>query len=316
MERDSYVVIGKYRDPAEVRATLQRLEREGYAREDISLYSNRSNFDQFEDTMGMDMHTTDDTTSVRDESDRSFWDEIKDMFTMDDDRDVDTTQDDFVTPYREDIRNGYTVIAVRGYTGDTEIGMSMTDTNVAPLDSDLPETDTVIGLDRDVPDIHDTTEMTENEKIQLKEERLHVDKEDVQTGEVRVTKKTVHDTETIEVPVEREEVVIERRPVHEGEIDTTDIDFDEETESITIPVHEEKVIVDKDTVVTEEIEIKKEHEEDVEHVSEDVRREEIDIESSGNVRRTDTNLDDETINLDRTDLDDPDWEDPDRPGRI
>lgn len=65
----------------------------------------------------------------------------------------------------------------------------------------------------------------------------------------------------------------------------TDTDFDDDTESITIPVHEEKVTVDKDTVVTEEVEIKKEHEEDVEHISEDVRREEIDIESSGNVRR-------------------------------
>lgn len=67
-----------------------------------------------------------------------------------------------------------------------------------------------------------------------------------------MTKKTVHDTETIEVPVEREEVVIERRAVHDGEVDITDTTFDDETESITIPVHEEKVVVDKDTVVTEE----------------------------------------------------------------
>lgn len=259
MERDSYTVIGKYRDPAEVRVTLKRLEREGYARNDIALYSNRANFNQFADTMGVDMRTADDVPSTRGDEDRSFWDEIKDMFTMDDDYGVETTQDDFITPYREDIQNGYTVIAVRNYRGDTEIH----------------------------------SEMTENETIQLKEERLHVGKEEVQTGEVHVTKRTVHDTETIEVPVEREEVVIERRAVHDGEVDITDTTFDDETESITIPVHEEKVVVDKDTVVTEEIEIKKEHEEDVEHVSEDIRREEIDIESSGNVRRTETTLDDE-----------------------
>lgn len=303
MERDSYTVIGKYRDPAEVRVTLKRLEREGYARNDIALYSNRANFNQFEDTMGVDVRTTDEVSSTRSDEDRSFWDEIKDMFTMDDDYGVETTQDDFITPYREDIQDGYTVIAVRNYRGDTEIHSEMTDTNVTPLESDLPEADTTVGMDREV---QDTTEMTENETIQLKEERLHVGKEEVQTGEVHVTKKTVHDTETIEVPVEREEVVIERRAVHDGEVDITDTTFDDETESITIPVHEEKVVVDKDTVVTEEIGIKKEHEEDVEHVSEDIRREEIDIESSGNVRRTDTTLDDETIDL----------EDPDRPDRI
>lgn len=52
-------------------------------------------------------------------------------------------------------------------------------------------------------------------------------------------------------------------------------------------------------------------EEDVEHISEDIRREEIDIESSGNVRRTDTNLDDETLDINRSDsdLDDPDKRD-------
>lgn len=60
--------------------------------------------------------------------------------------------------------------------------------------------------------------------------------------------------------------------------------------------------MDKDKVVTEEVEIKKEHETDVEHVTEDVRREEIDIESSGNVNRQEVNLDDESIDKNRADL--------------
>lgn len=274
MERNAYTVVGKYRDPVEVKATLQRLERDGYAKRDISLYSNRSNYDQFEETMGVDMHVTDD--------DRSFWDEVKDMFTMDDDRETDASlHEDFLTPYREDIDNGYTVIAVRNYTDNLTAETDTTDVNTT-------------GIDRD---------MTADETIQLKEERLHVDKEEVQTGEVHVTKKTVHDTETIEVPVEREEIVVERRSVQDGEVDIMDGDFDEETESITIPVKEEKVTVDKDTVVTEEVEIKKEHETDVEHVTEDVRREEIDIEASGNVHRQEVNLDDDSLDKNRADLD-------------
>lgn len=293
---NSLYIIDEGLTSDDVMALVKDLENSELNINRVVIYAHSiSVYDPFEDTMDLDTRTTEDTATVRDDTDRSFWEEIKDMFTMDDDREMETTDDDFLAPYREDIRNGYTVIAVRNYTGDTEVGMGMADTEVEPIDRD----------------VHDTTKMTENEKIQLKEERLQVDKEEVQTGEVHVTKKTVHNTETIEVPVEREEVVVERRSVGDSEVDMTDTDFDDDTESITIPVHEEKVTIDKDTVVTEEVEIKKEHEEDVEHISEDIRREEIDIESSGNVRRTDTNLDDETLDINRSDsdLDDPDKRD-------
>src|SRR5262249_3620980 len=48
--------------------------------------------------------------------------------------------------------------------------------------------------------------------LQLHEERLQVDKEQVDVGEVAVRKETVKDRKKIDVPVEREEIVIERRP--------------------------------------------------------------------------------------------------------
>ncbi len=44
------------------------------------------------------------------------------------------------------------------------------------------------------------------------EERLNVAKHPVETGEVRVHKEVPTENKTIEVPVEREEVVIERTP--------------------------------------------------------------------------------------------------------
>ena len=47
---------------------------------------------------------------------------------------------------------------------------------------------------------------TDEEKLRLHEERLSVDKERVQTGEVNVGKHVVEETQSIEVPVEREEV--------------------------------------------------------------------------------------------------------------
>lgn len=119
--------------------------------------------------------------------------------------------------------------------------------------------------------------LTEEEKIQLREERLNVDKENVQTGEVKVNKHVETDRQEFDVPVEREEVVVERHEVNdvpsEGSFSNSN-DVDE----VRVPVNEERVNVTKDNVVNEEVVIKKEKHEDVEHVSEDVRREEINIE--------------------------------------
>src|SRR5690242_19419983 len=50
--------------------------------------------------------------------------------------------------------------------------------------------------------------------LKLREERLQVDKERVQTGQVEIGKRVVEEQKTMEVPITREEVVIERRPVN------------------------------------------------------------------------------------------------------
>lgn len=118
--------------------------------------------------------------------------------------------------------------------------------------------------------------LTEEEKIQLREERVNVDKENVQTGEVTVDKHVETDKQEFDIPVEREEVVIERNPVDDvpakgGFNDRDDVD------EVRIPVNEERVNVEKENVVNEEVTVRKETHEDVEHVSEEVRREELDV---------------------------------------
>lgn len=113
----------------------------------------------------------------------------------------------------------------------------------------------------------------DEESVQLHEERLNVDKENVETGEASVDKHVVEEQE-FDVPVEREEVTIERRPVNEK----VDEDFNaNDDDSVHIPLHEERVKVDKENVVSEEIVIKKNKVQDTEHVSEKVRHEEADI---------------------------------------
>jgi len=115
--------------------------------------------------------------------------------------------------------------------------------------------------------------------IRLKEEQLHAEKRPVETGEVRVHKEVHSETKSIDVPVQREEIVIERTPAH-GKATTDSLRPGEE---IRIPVREDQVSVTKDAVVTEEVKVGKRTVQDVERVSGNVRKEEIRVEKTGDV---------------------------------
>lgn len=134
---------------------------------------------------------------------------------------------------------------------------------------------------------------TEEEKLRLHEERLNVDKERVQTGEVNVGKHVVEEEQSVDVPVEREEAYVERRPVNEGDTLGSDSnltgDSFQENENIHVPLSEERVNVSKDDVVNEEIVVGKRKVQDTETVNETVRREEADIDEDTNL--TDDELD-------------------------
>jgi uncharacterized protein (TIGR02271 family) len=118
--------------------------------------------------------------------------------------------------------------------------------------------------------------------IQAREEELQVKKERQKAGEVHVRKEVHTEHKTIDVPVEREEVVIERHaasgkaasgPIREGQ-------------EIRVPVSEEHVEVTKTPVVKEEVTVGKRKVKDTQHVSDTVRKEEIKVEERGdaNVR--------------------------------
>jgi len=119
----------------------------------------------------------------------------------------------------------------------------------------------------------------EADTIQVKEERLHAEKRPVETGEVTVRKVVHTETKHIDVPVEREEVVIERTPMH----GRATADVIREGEEVRIPVREDQVTVSKDAVVTEEVKVGKRVVKDTERVSGDVRKEEVKVEQTGDV---------------------------------
>ena len=120
----------------------------------------------------------------------------------------------------------------------------------------------------------------ESETLERREERLVVDKEVEQAGEVHVGKHVVEDRQAVDVPVTREEVSIERRSVDRpagGEAFTED--------SIDVPVYEERVETGKESRVVEELDLEKTAVTDTERVEETVRREEFDIDDEAGTTR-------------------------------
>lgn len=117
--------------------------------------------------------------------------------------------------------------------------------------------------------------------IEVREEELHARTRPVEAGEVRVRKEVITEHKTIDVPVEREEVVIERHAPASGQrVASGDLRPGEE---IRIPVKEEQVIVDKQAVVKEEVTVGKRKVRETEHVSGEVRKEQVRIERKGDV---------------------------------
>jgi len=115
--------------------------------------------------------------------------------------------------------------------------------------------------------------------MQVREEELHAHKQPVETGEARVRKEVVTEHKTLEVPVSREEVVVERRPVS-GQAASSEIRAGEE---VRIPVKEEQVHVEKQPVVKEEVKVGKRKVQDTQKVEGTVRKEQVKIEREGDV---------------------------------
>ncbi|MBP3948664.1 PRC and DUF2382 domain-containing protein [Corynebacterium sp. Marseille-P3884] len=124
-----------------------------------------------------------------------------------------------------------------------------------------------------------TEQRDANGEIIRSEEQLNVDKERVQSGEVRLRKYVVHETETVEVPVEREEVRVTREPITEADRANYDGNLGEQEASVTL--HEDRVNVSKESVPVEKVSLDKDVVRETETVTEDVAKERI--ETDGNV---------------------------------
>ena len=110
-------------------------------------------------------------------------------------------------------------------------------------------------------------------RIQLLGEILRVHKERVERGEVRLRKEVVSEKQNIEVPVSREELVVERIPGQQREASGAEIGSGEK--ELRVPLTEERVHVEKKPIVNQEVRVGKRQVQSTERVSDDVRHEEL-----------------------------------------
>lgn len=118
-----------------------------------------------------------------------------------------------------------------------------------------------------------TQESNTPRRIQLYGEVLRVHRDRIQRGEVRVRKEIVTENQTVQVPVTREELVVERAPVT-GEQPAPGARIGEQSE-VRIPLSEDSVSVEREPVVREQVEVGKREVTNLEQREEPVRREEL-----------------------------------------
>jgi uncharacterized protein (TIGR02271 family) len=132
----------------------------------------------------------------------------------------------------------------------------------------------------------DTSGPTTDDAMTRSEERLNVGTERQETGRARLRKYVTTENVTKTVPVQREEVKVEREPITDenrgAAMDGPDLS--EEEHEVTL--HEERPVVEKETVPVERVKLGTETTTDEETVSEDVAKEHIDADGvDGRSRR-------------------------------
>jgi uncharacterized protein (TIGR02271 family) len=115
-------------------------------------------------------------------------------------------------------------------------------------------------------------------ELELKEERLRVDKQREQVGTVRVSKRVQEHTETRQVPVREERLIIEHRPGG-GTVSVGGRQLFE-GETVEIPVMRDRVVVTKEPLLVEEVSIRKEVYEHAEQGQATLRREELEVDTA------------------------------------
>jgi uncharacterized protein (TIGR02271 family) len=153
----------------------------------------------------------------------------------------------------------------------------------APLDSEQGN----YGRDREAYSYDHDVDLyhlndTDHQNLKLYEERLVANKTRQKTGEVTVGKRVETETQRVSVPIEKERVVIERvNSSNAGVAVPLGADAFTEGEVARMEIYEETPDIHKEAFVREEVRVKKEVDRDTVESEEQLRREELDVDTQG-----------------------------------
>lgn len=272
MQKHGHKLIGTFDVQAEVIHEIGELKAQGYKEEDM--YVVALNGQQLQMVQGQtDVHLN------TDEGD--FMDKFKSFISGED-----PTKDALIqmglseseaNDYYKEIQSGKIVLYV-----DSEYGMNYQNFDAAAASLSANRQTENNSQKTETPDLSDEQQM------KLHEERLAVDKKWVESGSVDIHKNTVEEQQTLDIPYEREEVEVERRPINqelsEYEANGHSAETYEKDGLWHIPVIEERLEVRKVKYVSEEIIVHKRKIQETKHISETVQRETVDIDEN-NVQR-------------------------------
>ncbi|WP_264740735.1 YsnF/AvaK domain-containing protein [Cytobacillus firmus] len=277
-------IIGVYNSQREVVNAIQELQNDGYPVQDLSIIGQTEHLDtSLEDKTGVQTETFE--TKDRDSSESAgFLNSLSSWF--DDDRVSSGSavekfrelgmSDDEARKYETYVNEGKIILYSERM--DTATGFTNTGTAEANVDSTYTG-----GYSQ-----QSNPAEVDEQSLKLREEQLDVSKERVQAGEVEIHKDVVEEQKAINVPVEHEEVYVERRKVDDQTGASTTPISDEET--IRIPITEERVEVSKKPVVTEEIVVGKREVQETQQVKENLKKEEVHLEGGGEYITDDEDL--------------------------
>jgi uncharacterized protein (TIGR02271 family) len=125
---------------------------------------------------------------------------------------------------------------------------------------------------------HDTSGPTTDDAMTVSEEQLQVGTERREAGRARLRKYVVTENVTQTVPVQREEVRLEREPITDGNIGDATAGPAISEEEHEVVLHEERPVVQKETVPVERVRLDTDTVTEQETVSDEVRKERVEVD--------------------------------------
>ncbi len=183
-------------------------------------------------------------------------------------------QESLYSYYDRYLGAGYSQTGAAGGTDDVNAGRD----DVRRDDLDVSRTDDLNVGDRNRGESYDTSGPNTDDTMTRSEEQLRVGTEQVAAGRARLRKFVVTEQQSVQVPVTREEVRVEREPITEANRGAALSGGDITEEEHEVVLHAERPVVDTEAVAVERVRLGTETVTEQETVSGTVRKEQIEVD--------------------------------------